>query len=70
MLDGSWIGTASDAFRSGWSDVRDGGNAIASALSDMAEKLGITAETYRAQDQSTAGDLTGTTTSLDLPELS
>ncbi len=69
VLDGSWTGVASDAFRSGWSDVRDSGNAIASALSDMAEKLGITAQTYQAQDQAAAADLTTTVSSLDLPGL-
>ncbi|MFE9577209.1 hypothetical protein ACFYO1_12545 [Nocardia sp. NPDC006044] len=44
--------------------VHEGGTQIMSALTDMAEKLGITADTFKARDEWNAAMLT--TSSLDL----
>ncbi|WP_433576490.1 WXG100 family type VII secretion target [Nocardia brasiliensis] len=65
-LTGSgWTGDAATEFATGWTDVRDGGVQIMSALTGMAEKLGVTADTYRQRDDSNAAALH--TSSLDLP---
>jgi WXG100 family type VII secretion target len=65
LTDGSWTGDAANEFSAGWTDVRDGGSRIMTALTGMAEKLGVTADTYRTRDESTAAALN--TSSLDLP---
>ncbi|MGY4102494.1 ESX-1 secretion-associated protein [Nocardia sp. R16R-3T] len=65
LTDGSWTGDAAAEFSEGWTDVRDGGSQIMTALTEMAEKLGITADTYQARDESNAAVLN--TSSLDLP---
>ncbi|MFD0362820.1 ESX-1 secretion-associated protein [Nocardia sp. GCM10030253] len=65
LTDGSWTGDAATEFSEGWTDVRDGGTQIMSALTGMAEKLGVTADTYQARDESNAAGLD--TSSLDLP---
>ncbi|MFE7741495.1 type VII secretion target [Nocardia sp. NPDC057455] len=65
LTDGSWTGDAANEFSAGWTDVRDGGSQIMNALTGMAEKLGVTADTYRARDESNAASLN--TSSLDLP---
>ncbi|MEU2255860.1 ESX-1 secretion-associated protein [Nocardia xishanensis] len=65
LTDGSWTGDAANEFSEGWNDVRDGGTRIMTALTEMAEKLGVTADTYQARDESNASALNGS--SLDLP---
>ncbi|MFC9898416.1 ESX-1 secretion-associated protein [Nocardia sp. NPDC127579] len=65
LLDGSWTGDAAAEFSEGWTDVRDGGTQIMTALTGMAEKLGVTADTYQARDESNAAPLSGS--SLELP---
>ncbi|MGW4772849.1 ESX-1 secretion-associated protein [Nocardia sp. NPDC004278] len=66
VANGSWTGNLASKFAEGWTEVHDGGGQIISALSELAEKLGVTAETYEAQDASNASALTNTS-SLDLP---
>ncbi|GAA1582586.1 hypothetical protein GCM10009764_01930 [Nocardia ninae] len=44
--------TSPNEFGDGWADVRDGGGQIIAALAGMAEKPGVTAETYQARDES------------------
>jgi len=65
VVGGSWTGGLATEFGAGWSDVRDGGDQIVTALAEMAEKLGVTAETYRVRDEDNASALG--TSSLDLP---
>ncbi|MFD6158949.1 ESX-1 secretion-associated protein [Nocardia sp. NPDC060256] len=65
LTNGSWTGDYATEFANGWTDVRDGGVQIMSALTGMAEKLGITADTYQARDSNNAAALH--TSSLDLP---
>ncbi|MEU4813740.1 WXG100 family type VII secretion target [Nocardia fluminea] len=62
LTSGGWVGAAADGFSEGWADVQSGGQQIFTALTTMAETLGVTAETYTQTDQSTAGLLR-----LDLP---
>ncbi|WP_433755519.1 WXG100 family type VII secretion target [Nocardia sp. CA-135398] len=65
LTDGSWTGDAANEFSEGWTEVRDGGVQIMTALTGMAEKLGVTADTYQVGDESNAATLN--TSSLDLP---
>ncbi|MEV0331357.1 WXG100 family type VII secretion target [Nocardia sp. NPDC050717] len=53
----SWTGDYANAFASGWAETRTGGQAIITALTEMAEKLGVTAETYSQRDDATAAAL-------------
>jgi WXG100 family type VII secretion target len=54
LTDGSWVGDDAAEFATGWSDVRDGGVRIIDALTGMAEKLGVNADTFEATDDGTA----------------
>jgi WXG100 family type VII secretion target len=65
VVNGSWTGGLAAEFADGWTDVRDGGAHIISALTEMAEKLGVTAETYRVRDENSSSALTAS--SLVLP---
>ncbi|WP_433658757.1 WXG100 family type VII secretion target [Nocardia sp. CA-128927] len=65
LTNGSWTGDSATEFANGWTDVRDGGVQIMSALTSMAEKLGVTADTYQARDSNNAAALR--TSTLDLP---
>ncbi|WP_433601509.1 WXG100 family type VII secretion target [Nocardia sp. CA-135953] len=65
LARGSWTGDYADEFADGWTDVRDGGVRILSALTGLAEKLGVTADTYQSVDTNNAAGLN--TSSLDLP---
>ncbi|QIS05965.1 WXG100 family type VII secretion target [Nocardia brasiliensis] len=65
LTAGSWTGDSATEFANGWTAVRDGGIQIMSALTGMAEKLGVTADTYQHRDDSNAAALH--TSSLDLP---
>lgn len=58
LLNGGWSGTSATNFSAGWGDVRDGGRLILTALTGMAEKLGITADTYEATDGATSQQIT------------
>ncbi|MGW5311044.1 WXG100 family type VII secretion target [Nocardia thailandica] len=62
----SWTGHAADAFADGWNDIRTGSAQIIAALTGMAEKLGVTADTFSVQDESRASEFAGAL-SLDLP---
>ncbi|NKY88225.1 WXG100 family type VII secretion target [Nocardia veterana] len=57
LLNGSWTGDYADEFSEGWSEVHDGGRRIFQALATMAEKLGVTADTFRSVDANTAAAL-------------
>lgn len=63
VANGSWTGGLAAEFADGWGDVRDGGTQIIAALATMAQRLGVTAATYEARDESNAAN----TSSLDLP---
>lgn len=65
LTSNGWTGGASDGFLAGWNDVRDGGATMVLALVGMAEKLGVTADTYERRDVAHADRLAGS--SLDLP---
>ncbi|MEU0504357.1 type VII secretion target [Nocardia sp. NPDC005998] len=65
LVNGTWTGDLAAEFGSGWTDVHDGGSQIIAALAVMAQKLGITADTYQAGDDRNASTLK--TSSLDLP---
>ncbi|MGQ4617315.1 WXG100 family type VII secretion target [Nocardia sp. R7R-8] len=65
LINGSWTGDLATEFGSGWTEVHDGGIQIITALTGMAQKLGITADTYQARDEHTAAALGAS--SLDLP---
>ncbi|MFJ2665251.1 WXG100 family type VII secretion target [Nocardia fluminea] len=67
LLTSGWTGDLATLFGTGWTDTREGGATIITALTTMAEKLGITAETYQQQDTSHAYTLN--MSSLDLPSL-
>ncbi|MEV0110737.1 WXG100 family type VII secretion target [Nocardia sp. NPDC050799] len=54
LTDGSWAGDDAAEFATGWSDVRDGGMQIIDALTGIAEKLGVNADTFEATDDGTA----------------
>jgi WXG100 family type VII secretion target len=65
LTEGSWTGAAADEFETGWLEAHSGGVKIATALAELAEKLGVTAETYRQRDESNASALSNI--GLDLP---
>ncbi|MFQ6393164.1 WXG100 family type VII secretion target [Nocardia sp. KC 131] len=54
LTSSGWSGTAATAFAEGWRESRDSGGKIVDALAVMAEKLGVTAENYLAQDTAAA----------------
>lgn len=54
LVHSSWTGDYADEFARGWTDVHDGGREIFEALTTMAEKLGVTAETFAAVDADNA----------------
>jgi WXG100 family type VII secretion target len=62
MLE-SWTGTNSRAFAVGWEEFHQGAVQVWDALFELAEKLGITADTVHGADQSFAAGVS----SLDLP---
>ncbi len=57
LLNDSWTGDYADEFSEGWDDVHDGARQIFAALTTMAEKLGVTAETFATVDQNSADAL-------------
>ncbi len=60
---GSWTGSNAGAFAAGWEELHQGAVQVWDALFELAEKLGITADTVRGTDQSFAAGVS----SLDLP---
>ncbi|MFI7000489.1 WXG100 family type VII secretion target [Nocardia sp. NPDC050175] len=62
---GTWTGDYAAEFGRGWLEVREGGGQIVSALATLAEKLGVTADSYQTVDESHAAALG--MSSLDLP---
>ncbi|KAA8884299.1 WXG100 family type VII secretion target [Nocardia colli] len=65
LTTGSWTGVASTGFSTGWNEINTGGEQIIDALTGLAEKLGVTADTYQHRDQSNADALSAS--SLNLP---
>ncbi|WP_235746523.1 WXG100 family type VII secretion target [Nocardia coffeae] len=63
LASGTWTGTAATTFGQGWDECQDGGGKIIDALTAMAEKLGVTATNFHAQDTRTSTAIS----SLDLP---
>jgi len=63
LTRGGWTGSASVSFGNGWNECRDGGAKIIDALTTMASSLDVTADSYRAQDNQFASEVS----SLDLP---
>ncbi|WP_378737123.1 WXG100 family type VII secretion target [Nocardia brasiliensis] len=59
----SWAGNNASVFTAAWDEFHQGADQVWDALFELAEKLGVTAETLRATDQSFASGLS----SLDLP---
>ncbi|MEV4203234.1 MULTISPECIES: WXG100 family type VII secretion target [Nocardia] len=59
----SWRGNNATIFTAGWDEFHSGADQVWDALFELAEKLGITANTLVATDQSNASGLS----SLDLP---
>lgn len=60
-----WLGPAGKAFGAGWSECNDGGQKVLTALTTMAEKLGVTATSYDARDTQTAADVSSLLPSVD-----
>lgn len=67
LLSGGWLGDLADEFGTGWTETSSGGRQICTALTGMAEKLGVTADTFRSQDVSNQFSLN--MIGLDLSEL-
>ncbi len=63
LTSGTWSGPASVTFSRGWQECSSGGAEIIDALTEMAEKLGVTADNYIHSDTRRASDIS----SLDLP---
>lgn len=59
----SWSGNNAGVFTAAWAEFHEGADQVWDALFELAEKLGVTAETLRATDQSFATGIS----SLDLP---
>ena len=53
-LFGTWRGSAADAYRTGWDEMQDGALKVWDSLTDLAEKLGVTAATYQDLDSTNA----------------
>ncbi|MBY8854974.1 ESX-1 secretion-associated protein [Nocardia sp. CA2R105] len=63
LLSSSWKGDLADEFSTGWNETNDGGTQLLQDLTALAEKLGITADTYHSTDTTSASRIS----SLDLP---
>lgn len=64
LLSGGWRGPAATGFAGSWTETHDGGRQVIDALTTLADKLGVTAATYRKTDDSRAAGLRES--SLDL----
>ncbi|MBF6204319.1 WXG100 family type VII secretion target [Streptomyces gardneri] len=58
----SWKGSSATSYAEGWRDMFDSARLVWDELFQLAEKLGITADMFRAQDTNNAGEFS----SLDL----
>ncbi|MFD3705239.1 WXG100 family type VII secretion target [Nocardia sp. NPDC058658] len=67
LISGGWTGDLATEFGTGWTETNTGGIQICTALTEMAEKLGVTAQSYQNQDTSSAAALG--LVGLDLPGL-
>ncbi|NMM84114.1 hypothetical protein B2J88_07040 [Rhodococcus sp. SRB_17] len=63
---GTWNGDAATVFSDGWTDVREGGALIIAALTDLAEQLGITADSYRSTESATVAELRMSSSRVDM----
>lgn len=63
---GTWNGDAATMFSDGWTGVREGGTHIVSALTDLAEQLGITADSYRSTESATVAELRTSSSRIDM----
>ncbi|WP_225731089.1 MULTISPECIES: WXG100 family type VII secretion target [unclassified Nocardia] len=63
LLAQGWTGDAAAEFSTGWTETHDGGTQLLQALTSLAEKLGVTAATYRNTDTAISTGIS----SLDLP---
>jgi WXG100 family type VII secretion target len=57
LTHADWHGRAADAYAAGWRECHDGGRRILAALTDMADRLGVNAQAYRATDDTAAEHL-------------
>lgn len=57
LLGSGWTGDSADEFNTGWTETITGGTQICTALTGMAEKLGVTADNFQSQDTSAAFSL-------------
>ncbi|MFC8529595.1 WXG100 family type VII secretion target [Nocardia sp. NPDC057227] len=56
-LFGTWQGSAADAYRTGWDEMRDGVLQTFDALSDLAAKLGASVAAQQEQETSSSATL-------------
>nr|WP_281182538.1 WXG100 family type VII secretion target [Nocardia miyunensis] len=63
LLGQHWTGDAAAEFSAGWSEAHHGGTQLMQELTSLAEKLGVTADSYRSADTGNANRIS----SLDLP---
>jgi WXG100 family type VII secretion target len=63
LLSQHWTGDAASEFSAGWSETHGSGTQLMQELTALAEKLGVTADSYRSADADNATHIS----SLDLP---
>ena len=63
---GTWNGDAAADFSEGWTDVREGGAQIISALMNLAEQLGITAASYCNAEIANVDELRRSSSQVDM----
>lgn len=63
---GTWNGDAAVVFSEGWTNVREGGMQIISSLMNLAEQLGITADSYRNNEVANAYELQRLSSQVDM----
>lgn len=62
-LESSWTGAAASSYQTGWGELHAGATDVWDALFELADKLGVTAETFSETDTTFASSVS----SLDLP---
>ncbi|MFB8005151.1 WXG100 family type VII secretion target [Nocardia sp. NPDC056000] len=58
LTTAGWTGAAAKFFSTGWSECSEGGHSTIDALTTLAGKLGVTAETYTSHDLLSADGFT------------
>ncbi|WP_157390752.1 WXG100 family type VII secretion target [Nocardia terrae] len=58
LTTAGWTGEAAKFFSKGWGECSDGGHTTIDALTTLAGKLGVTAETYTSHDLLSADGFT------------